>query len=236
MLVAQGVALAEEDTPLREQSFSGVSFNAKDIRERGIYDISDLTTIVPGLFIPSYGSAQATAMYLRGVGSYSNTPAVGLYVDDIPWLESSSFHTRISEVDRIEVLRGPQNTLYGGNTMGGLIRITTKNPIDYQGTFIERSMANHRSHYTSISHYLRFSEKLGFTAGVGIGLEGSFSKTTIQVQELMPTNHCVLILGCCIVPVRWRMLISLPTMNFVRKMPFLIILNMFRITTDTKNK
>ena len=176
MLVAQGVALAEEDTPLREQSFSGISFNAKDIRERGIYDISDLTTIVPGLLIPSYGSAQTAAIYLRGVGSCTNTPAVGLYVDDIPWLESSSFHTRISEVDRIEVLSGPQNTLYGRNTMGGLIRITTKNPIDYQGTFIERSMANHRCHYTSISHYQRFSEKLGFTAGVGYRSGGQFFK------------------------------------------------------------
>ena len=176
LFVIQGITRGEENAPLREQNLSSVTLDAKDIRDRGIYDISDLTSIVPGLFIPSYGSAQETAIYLRGVGSYANTPAVGLYVDDIPWLEKSSFHTRISEVDHIEVLRGPQNTLYGRNTMGGLIRITTKNPIDYQGTVIERSMSKNRCHYTNISHYQRFSDKLGFTAGIAYRSGGQFFK------------------------------------------------------------
>ena len=165
---------AKESRPLREQSLSSVSFNTKDIRERDIHDISDLTTIVPGLFIPSYGSAQTTAVYLRGVGSRTNTPAVGLYVDDVPWLEKSSFSSKIGEIERIDVLRGPQNTLFGRNAMGGLIRITTKNPIDYQGTIIERSMANHYSHFTNVTHYQRFSEKLGLTAGVAYRSEGQY--------------------------------------------------------------
>lgn len=65
---------AKENRPLRKQSISSMSFNAKDIRERDIHDISDLTAVVPGLFIPSYGSAQTTAVYLRGVGSRTNTP------------------------------------------------------------------------------------------------------------------------------------------------------------------
>ena len=172
------VMAAKESRPLREQSLSSVSFNAKDIRERGIYDISDLTSVVPGLFIPSYGSAQTTALYVRGVGSRTNTPAVGLYVDDIPWLEKSSFSTKIGEIERIEVLRGPQNTLFGRNSMGGLIRITTKNPIDYQGTVIERSMANHYSHYTNVSHYQRFSEKLGLTTGVAYRSGGEYFKNS----------------------------------------------------------
>ncbi|MBO7069232.1 MAG: TonB-dependent receptor [Bacteroidaceae bacterium] len=172
------VMTARESRPLREQSLSAISFNTKDIRERGIYDISDLTTVVPGLFIPSYGSAQTTAIYMRGIGSRTNTPAVGLYVDDIPWLEKSSFSSKIGEIERIEVLRGPQNTLFGRNAMGGLIRVITKNPIDYQGTVVERSMANHYSHYTNVTHYQRFSKKLGFTAGVAYRSGGSFFKNS----------------------------------------------------------
>ena len=168
------VMAAKESRPLREQSLSSTSLNAKDIRERGICDISDLTTVVPCLFVPSYGSAQTTAIYLRGVGSRTNTPAVGMYVDDIPWLEKSSFSTKLSEIERIEVLRGPQNTLFGKNSMGGLIRITTKNPIDYQGTVIERSMANHHSHYTNFTHYQRFSDKLGLSAGIAYRSGGQF--------------------------------------------------------------
>ncbi len=176
LFFAQNVIRAEDETTLREQGLSSVSLTAKDIRERGLYDISDLSQVVPGLFIPSYGSAQSTAIYLRGVGSRTNTPAVGLYVDDMPWLQNSSFSTRIGEVERIEVLRGPQSTLFGTNAMGGLIRVITRNPIDYQGTFVERSMANHGCHYTGISHYQRFSEKLGFTAGVAYRSGGRFFK------------------------------------------------------------
>ncbi|MCR4593382.1 MAG: TonB-dependent receptor [Bacteroidaceae bacterium] len=162
------------------QDVSSMSFDAKDIRERGIHDIGDIATIVPNLFVISCGSAQNTAIYLRGVGSCANTPAVGMYVDDMPWLEKSSFRSKIGEMERIEVLRGPQNMLYGRNTMAGLIRITTKNPIDYQGTVIERSMANHYSHYTSVSHYQRFSEKLGLAAGVAYRSEGQFFNHSVS--------------------------------------------------------
>ena len=66
------------------QDVSLMSFDAKDIRERGIHDIGDIATIVPNLFVTSCGSAQNTAIYLRGVGSCANTPAVGMYVDDMP--------------------------------------------------------------------------------------------------------------------------------------------------------
>ena len=157
-------------------SQNSMSFNADEIRERGIYDIRDLTTVVPGLFVSSLGSAHTTAIYMRGIGSCTNTPSVGLYVDDVPWLGMSSLNSKIGEIERIEVLRGPQNTIYGRNAMGGLIRINTKNPFDYQGTVIERSMANHYAHYTSVSHYQLFSEKMGLTAGVAYRSDGQYFK------------------------------------------------------------
>ena len=64
-------------------SQNAMLFNADEIRERGIFDIRDLTTVVPGLFVSSLGSAHSTAVYMRGVGSCGNSPAVGLYVDDV---------------------------------------------------------------------------------------------------------------------------------------------------------
>lgn len=183
LFVTQGIMRAEEKTSLSEQGLSNVSLNAKDIRERGIHDISDLTLVVPGLFIPSYGSAQTTAIYLRGVGSRAHTPVVGMYVDDMPWLQNSSFKTKIGEIENIEVLRGPQSTMFGQNTMGGLIRIVTKNPIDYQGAFIERSMANHYCHYTAVSHYQRFTDKLGLSAGIAYRSMGSFFCNSYSGQK-----------------------------------------------------
>ena len=161
-----------------------VSISPEEIVERGIYDIRDLTTVVPGLFVTSAGSAQNTAVYMRGIGSRANAPTVGLYVDGIPWLEKSSFNTKIGEIERIEVLRGPQSTLYGKNTMGGLISITTKNPIDYQGTFVSRSMANHVAHFTGITHYQRFSEKLGFSAGAAYRSGGQYYKHSLTGAKI----------------------------------------------------
>ena len=161
-------------------SQNAISFGADEIRERGIYDIRDLTTVVPGLSVSSLGSAYSTAVYMRGVGACGNSPAVGLYVDDVPWLNNSSFNSKIGEIEQIEVLRGPQSTLYGRNAMGGLIRIITKNPVDYQGTVIERSMANHYTQYTAVSHYQRFSEKLGLTAGVSYRSGGQFFNHSIS--------------------------------------------------------
>lgn len=177
------VTAAKESRPLREQSLSSTSLNAKELRERGIHEISDLTAVVPGLFIPQYGSAQTTAIYMRGMGSRTNTPAVGLYVDDIPWMDKSSFSTKIGEIERVEVLRGPQNTLFGRNAMGGLIRVVTKNPIDYQGTVLERSVLNHYSQAAGVTHYQRFSDKLGFTAGVAYRSDGQFFKNYYTGQK-----------------------------------------------------
>lgn len=161
-------------------SQNAISFNAEDIRARGVFDIRNLTTIVPGLFVSSSGSAHSTAVFMRGVGSCGSSPAVGLYVDDIPWSNNSSFNTKINEIEQIQILRGPQSALYGRNAMGGLIRITTKNPIDYQGTVIERSMANHYAHYTAVSHYQRFSEKLGLSAGVAYRSGGQYFNHNIS--------------------------------------------------------
>ena len=161
-------------------SQNAMLLNAEEVRARGIYDIRDLTTVVPGIFVSSLGSAHSTAVCMRGVGSCGNSPAVSLYVDDVPWLNNSSFNSKISEIEQIEILRGPQSTLYGRNAMGGLICVTTKNPIDYQGTVIERSMANHYAHYTNVSHYQRFSEKLGLSAGVAYRSGGQFFNHSIS--------------------------------------------------------
>ena len=101
------VSTPKEHASLREQPLSSTSLGAGQIVLKGINNIKDLTAHVPGLFIPQYGSRLTSSIYLRGVGSRMGTPAVGMYVDDIPLATMSSMDQDLSDADRIDILRGP---------------------------------------------------------------------------------------------------------------------------------
>ena len=102
-------------------------------RKTGRETLKALSQLVPNLYYPEYGSRLTPAIYIRGIGSRSNTPVVGLYVDDVALMEKSSFDFSLTDAERVEVLRGPQSTLYGRNAMGGIIRVFTPSPLQ-EGT------------------------------------------------------------------------------------------------------
>ena len=168
------VSTPKEHASLRQQPLSSTSFGTAQLQQKDITGIKNLTAHVPGLFIPNYGSRLTSSIYLRGVGSRIGTPAVGMYVDDIPLANMSSMDQDLSDADRIDVLRGPQGTLYGRNTIGGLIRVYTKNPMSYQGTDLMLSGATYNNYRTRVTHYHRPSERFAFSAGVSYEHLGGF--------------------------------------------------------------
>ena len=106
---------------------------------KGMNTLRDLTQDVPGLAIFSRGSDGANLIILRGLssGSQTTSPTVGVYVNDTPFSfsipvggGSSVLQPDLdpSDIERIEVLRGPQGTLYGASTLGGLIKYVTRKP------------------------------------------------------------------------------------------------------------
>lgn len=168
------VSTPKEHASLRQQSLSSTSFNTCQLKEQHIDGIKDLTANVPGLFIPDYGSHLTTSIYLRGIGSRIGTPAVGLYVDNIPMADMSSMDQDFSDAYRIDVLRGPQGTLYGRNTMGGLIRVFTKSPFQYQGTDLQLSYGTYNDTRISATHYHHPIEKVAFSGSVSYHHKGGF--------------------------------------------------------------
>jgi iron complex outermembrane recepter protein len=142
-------------------SISLISFERSEYKNTG--SLKDLSSIVPNFFMPDYGSKLTSPVYIRGIGSRINTPSIGLYVDNVPYFEKSSFDFDFFEIDRIEVLRGPQGTLYGRNTMGGIINIFTRSPLDYQGTRLNITGGNYMNLETSLSHYNRLSGNTAFS-------------------------------------------------------------------------
>ena len=88
-----------------------------------ITSLADISSKVPNFFMMDYGSKLQSPVFIRGIGSRLGSPSVGLYVDNVPYFEKTTFGFDFFDIDRIEVLRGPQGTLYGRNTMGGIINV-----------------------------------------------------------------------------------------------------------------
>ena len=177
------IATPKENNRLRQQPLSATSFSQGDMRNNSVTSVKSLSGLVPNLFIPDYGSKLNTSVYVRGIGSRINTPAVGLYVDNIPFIDKSAFDFNYSDIERIDVLRGPQGTLYGRNTMGGLIRVFTKSPFSYQGTDISLGAATYNNYKASINHYHRISDKFAFSAGAFYEHEGGFFENVARNNE-----------------------------------------------------
>jgi iron complex outermembrane receptor protein len=112
------------------------AYNGESLEYRGVSRLDDVTRFVPSLTLennPSFGGASnSAAIYLRGVGQKeflpTTEPGVGLYVDEVYIARSVGAILDLIDIERLEVLRGPQGTLFGRNTIGGAIVITTVKP------------------------------------------------------------------------------------------------------------
>ena len=125
--------------------------------------------------MPSYGSRYTSSIYVRGIGSRVNSPSMGVYVDEIPLVSKSAFNSHLWQIDRVDVLRGPQGTLYGINTEGGLVRQYTKNPMNYQGTDIKLGLGTRLYRNVEAAHYHKVSDQLAFSvAAFYYGTNGFF--------------------------------------------------------------
>ena len=115
------------------------AFGANQIERGGIASLESLAPRVPSFYFGSFGAARPQ-LYIRGIGTRSFDPgsesSVGVFADDVYLGRSSGSFGAMKDIERIEVLRGPQGTLYGRNTIGGAINVITKAPSDeFTGNF-----------------------------------------------------------------------------------------------------
>lgn len=177
------IAAPKENKKLREQPAAVTLLSQQDMQATQVNSIKNLTSLVPNMFIPDYGSRLTSAVYIRGIGSRINTPSVGLYVDNIPYIDKSAFDFNYSDVERIDVLRGPQGTLYGRNAMGGLIKVHTKSPFSYQGTDLRLGAGTHNAYNASVTHYHRTSDRFAFSTGGFYDYQGGFFRNVVRGNE-----------------------------------------------------
>ncbi len=122
---------------LQETPISMAAFGAPALEKMGVSDLEDITAQVPNVDItPFPNSRSSLIIFMRGVGNNDSQttqdPAVGVYLDGVYLGRTVGLTTDVADLDRVEVLRGPQGTLYGRNTTGGAINLLTAKP---QGEF-----------------------------------------------------------------------------------------------------
>jgi iron complex outermembrane receptor protein len=136
----------------REQSLQDVPMtvsvtSAETIKQSSIVDLIDLQTAVPSLRVSQLQSSAQTNFTIRGFGNGANNPgiepAVLVLIDGVPRSRSSSSLADLPNLERVEVLSGPQSTLFGKNASAGVISITTKAPEGEMGGLIETTLGNH---------------------------------------------------------------------------------------------
>ncbi len=135
--------------------------DAQRLQVRQVVSLSDLSGMLPNFYMPEYGSRQTTPISIRGVMSKVKGTAVGFYVDGIPHFETSAFDANMLDLKSVEVYRGPQGTLYGRNTIGGVINLYTSTPFEYEGTKVRLGYGNYNHILTQFSNYTRMSDNFG---------------------------------------------------------------------------
>lgn len=135
-----------QDTPI-----AVTAFNATALANKNVEDISGIASFTPNLQFdstaPLSGASSAAIVFIRGVGKsgyqVTDDPGVGTYVDGVYVSSSIGGVLDVLDIERIEVLRGPQGTLFGRNTIGGAISITTTRPAMEAGGQIEATYGNY---------------------------------------------------------------------------------------------
>ena len=184
------ISQPKEQVRLRLQPLSSSVFGSEQMQQLNVHDLSQLSQYVPSFSMPAYGSRLTSSLYIRGIGSRINNPAVGVYYDNIPLMSKAAFNNHFYMLDRVDILRGPQGTLYGQNTEGGLVRVYSKNPMNYQGTDIRLGIGTGLYRNIEVAHYHRPSDKLAFSvAGFYSGLKGFIDNQNFDEKTTRPTRQ-----------------------------------------------
>lgn len=122
--------------------YSISAMTSREVREFRMWNTMDITAIAPNVYSANSGDNRNVTS-IRGITTTSYDPAVATYIDGVNQFSLDTYIAQLFDVERIEVLRGPQGTLYGRNAMGGVVNIITKQPTNKRSGFVEASIGNY---------------------------------------------------------------------------------------------
>ena len=135
------VTAEKREESLQKVPLSISSLSSKQVSDYRIWNSQQITAIVPNLYSANPGD-ERNVTSVRGIVSSSYDPAVATYIDGVNQFTLDTYIAQLFDVERIDVLRGPQGTLYGRNAMGGVINIITRPPTNNADGYAEVSAGN----------------------------------------------------------------------------------------------
>jgi len=136
------VVTAQKTEELLQQIPASItSISSRQVEEYRLWNSKDLSAIVPNLYTADPGDRRNVSS-LRGIATTSYDPAVATYIDGVNQFNLDTYIAQLFDVERIEILRGAQGTLYGRNATAGVINIITKQPSNKASSFMEITNGN----------------------------------------------------------------------------------------------
>jgi iron complex outermembrane receptor protein len=135
---------------LHNVPFAITNLSAKQIEDLRLWQIKEITSVIPNLYSADPGDNRDVTS-IRGIATTSYDPATAVYIDGVNQFGLDTYIPTLFDIERIEVLRGPQSTLYGRNAMAGVINIITKQPSNTLSGSASFSLGNYAQNRMNLS-------------------------------------------------------------------------------------
>jgi len=190
------VTATRREESLQEVGVAITSVNPEDFTDIGLTSLGDIIAYAPGINFVTSGQPGVGNLNMRGVTQEGGSPIVGIYVDDIPFTSGTPyangglflFDGVLGDLERIEVVKGPQGTLFGANSVGGVIRYVTRDPStdEFRGS-ASADISNTNSGGWNQQYRANLSFPL-IKDTLGITLSGFYSDQSGYVDRLPSPN------------------------------------------------
>lgn len=218
------VTAEKREAVLQDLPLSITSLSATQVEQYRLWNAKDLTAIVPNLYAGNSGD-ERNIISIRGITTTSYDPTVATYIDGVNQFSLDTYIPQLADIQRIEVLRGPQGTLYGRNAMGGVINIITKQPTNTTTGFVQVDAGNYNlQRYSAGIRTPLVKDKLFLgISGVFNNRDGyydnEYNNTSFDRQHQLTGNYYLKYLPAA----RWAVTLNIKHQNNQNEGPFPLV-------------